>query len=131
MSTQHFESAANFVARAPYVLSPETSLTAVAHALIALAHRPRRERHVPRITLLGMLLHELFPRAIERVIHRAVSNWHFGEPEPRRGAGNLWASGSTPPHVTGQRPARISLARLVLWLLFARKNARGALALAR
>lgn len=131
MNTQHFESAPNFVGRAAYALPPKTAPEAAARAMVSLARRPRRQLHVPRITLLGILLHELFPRPIERAIHRIVSHWHFGQREPRQLAGNLWQPAREPARVSGSRAPRISLPRLLLWLIFARKSRRAVPELAR
>jgi NAD(P)-dependent dehydrogenase (short-subunit alcohol dehydrogenase family) len=121
MNTQHFESAPNFVGRAPYALPPDTSPFAAARAMVALARRPQRERHVPRVTQLGLLLHALFPRPVERAVHRIVSHWHFGEPQARDSQGNLWQPAREQARVAGKRAPRVSLPRLLLWLVFARK----------
>jgi NAD(P)-dependent dehydrogenase (short-subunit alcohol dehydrogenase family) len=117
MNTQHFESAPNFVGRAAYALPPNTSPFAAARAMVMLAHRPQRERHVPHVTQLGIVLHELFPRTVERAVHRIVSRWHFGEPQAREPAGNLWRPAAEPARIVGKRAPRISLPRLLLWLL--------------
>jgi NAD(P)-dependent dehydrogenase (short-subunit alcohol dehydrogenase family) len=131
MNTQHFESAPNFVGRAPHALPPATTPTAAARAMVRLARRPRRERHVPSITLLGLALHQLFPRPVERAIHRIVSNWHFGDAQPRDAEGNLWLPARAPARVAGKRPPQISFPRLLLWLLFGRESPRRVPILAR
>ena len=131
MNTQHFESAPNFVGRAAHALPPATTPVAAARAMVALVHRPRRERHVPRITLLGLALHQLFPRIVERAIHRIVSNWHFGDVVLRDSKGNLWKPASEPAQIAGKRPPRISFARLILWLLFGRESPQRVPALVR
>jgi len=118
MNTQHFETAPNFVGRAAFALPPAVAPEAAARAMVQLARRPRRERHVPRITLLGLALHQLFPRTVERAIHHIVAHWHFGRligEEPR---GNLWLPSPEPARVRGERAPRISFPRLLLWLLF-------------
>jgi len=122
MNTQHFEAAPNFIGRAPHALPPATTPAAAARALVALAARPRRELHIPRVTLLGVGLHLLFPRTVERLIQRVVSNWHFGAQVRPNGVGNLWQPSSEPARIGGQRPPRIGLLRLALWLLFGREQ---------
>ncbi|HYP77685.1 MAG TPA: SDR family NAD(P)-dependent oxidoreductase [Polyangiaceae bacterium] len=122
MNTQHFEAAPNFIGRAPHALPPATTPTAAARALVSLAARPRRERHIPSVTLLGLALHQLFPRTVERIVQRVVSNWHFGDVVPRNGEGNLWRPSSEPARIGGARPPRIGLFRLAFWLLFGRAN---------
>src|SRR6478735_4185751 len=122
MNTQHFESAPNFVGRAAHALPPATTPAAAARALVSLAARPRRERHIPSVTLLGLALHQLFPRTVERIVQRVVSNWHFGDVVPRNGEGNLWRPSSEPARIGGARPPRIGLFRLAFWLLFGRAN---------
>jgi NAD(P)-dependent dehydrogenase (short-subunit alcohol dehydrogenase family) len=124
MNTQHFEAAPNFVGRAPHALPPATTPYAAARAMVALARRPRRERHVPRITILGLMLHQLFPRTVERAIHRVVSNWHFGDVVPDDPRGNLWQPATAPARVAGKRPPRIGLLRVGLWLVFGRETRR-------
>ena len=118
MNTQHFESAPNFIGRAAHALPPATTPTAAARAMVALAQRPRRERHVPSITLFGLALHQLFPRTVERAVHSIVSNWHFGRVEALDSEGNLWRPGTEAAHIAGQRAPRISFPRLALWFLF-------------
>jgi NAD(P)-dependent dehydrogenase (short-subunit alcohol dehydrogenase family) len=120
MNTQHFESAPNFVGRAAHALPPATTPTHAARVMVAMARRPRRERHVPSITLLGLALHQLFPRTVERAIHRVVSNWHFGRRELPDAKGNLWQPAREVAQIAGTRPPRITFARLVVWLLFGR-----------
>ncbi|HKO49821.1 MAG TPA: SDR family NAD(P)-dependent oxidoreductase [Polyangiaceae bacterium] len=124
MNTQHFETSANFTGRAPYALPPATTPEAVARAMLALARRPRRERHVPSVTLLGLALHQLFPRTVERAIQRIVGRWHFGHRIERRERGNLWQPALEPARVKGERPPRISFAMLLLWLVFGADDER-------
>lgn len=122
MNTQHFESAPNFVGRAAHALPPAVSPLAAARAMVGLVRRPHRERHVPSITLVGLALHQLFPRTVERLVHRVVSNWHFGQIEDKKSSGNLWQPPSEPAHIAGTRPPRISMARLAVWILFGRST---------
>jgi NAD(P)-dependent dehydrogenase (short-subunit alcohol dehydrogenase family) len=118
MNTQHFETGANFTGRAAFALPPAPSPESAARALVALARHPRRERHVPRVAQLGLALHQLFPRTIERAVHRIVANWHFGRSTEYDERGNLWQPSSEPAKVRGHRAPRISFPRLLLWLLF-------------
>lgn len=121
MNTQHFETAANFTGREPHALPPAPAPEEAARALVELAKHPVRERHVPRIAQLGLLLHQLFPRPVERAIHRIVSRWHFGRPERLLPEGNLWQPSRDVPRVAGKRPPRIGLGLLALWFVFGRR----------
>jgi hypothetical protein len=86
---------------------------AVARALVALAERPRRERHVPRAARLGVALHAAFPRSIERILFDALSRWHFGsEPQPST-RGNLDQPQRPGGDIRGHRPPRVSFVGLV------------------
>jgi len=131
MNTQHFESAPNFIGRAAHALPPAQPVAATARVMVQLARHPRRERHVPAVTLLGLALHRLFPRTVERLIHRVVSNWHFGQRELTDPQGNLWQAAREPAHVRGTRAPRISLARLAFWVLFGHPTAERVSASAR
>lgn len=124
MNTPHFESAANYIGRAAFALPPATTPEASARAMVSLARRPRRERHVPRIALFGLALHQLFPRLVERAIHHIVGNWHFGWLGQRNPRGNLWQPASEPARVRGNRAPRISFPMLLLWLVFGADDRR-------
>jgi hypothetical protein len=68
---------------------------------------------------------------VERAIHRIVSNWHFGDVEPRATEGNLWTPATEPARVAGKRAPQISFPRLMLWLLFGGESRRRVPAMAR
>ena len=115
VDTEHFESGANHLGRDPHAMAPMLEPEAVARAMADLAERPARERHVPRIAVLGIAAHALFPRAVERTILDALSKWHFGDTLERESAGNLFAPRRSDGAVHGSRPARVSVARLLLY----------------
>jgi NAD(P)-dependent dehydrogenase (short-subunit alcohol dehydrogenase family) len=117
IDTPHFQVGANLVGRKPYPMPPTQSPEHVARELVALAERPRRELHVPRSAALGLALHALFPRLVERVIHDALSRWHFGGPQALDVPGNLWAPAAEPARVHGRRQPRIGLPALIGWML--------------
>jgi short-subunit dehydrogenase len=129
IDTQHFQAGANFVGRKPYAMPPVQSPEKVARALADLAERPRRELHVPRVATLGLALHLLFPRLVERVIFDSLKEWHFGEAQKLDAAGNLWQPSADAAAVHGQRAPRVSLGGLVAWL-FGYYGAKGLRAMA-
>jgi short-subunit dehydrogenase len=113
VDTEHFESGANHVGRAAHAMPPMLSPEHVARSLFELALHPARERHVPRVAVLGLALHALFPRAVERVISDALHKWHFGDqPEPAT-QGNLFEPRRIHGEAHGQRPALVSAFRLI------------------
>ncbi|HET9956071.1 MAG TPA: SDR family oxidoreductase [Polyangiaceae bacterium] len=115
IDTPHFESGANHLGRQPHAMPPVQSPEQVAQALVELAERPRRERHVPRLAWLGLVLHELMPRTIERVLLRALSRWHFAQRLEPDKPGNLLCPAPSPGQVHGTRPPLVSTARLFAW----------------
>jgi NAD(P)-dependent dehydrogenase (short-subunit alcohol dehydrogenase family) len=127
MDTQHFQAGANFIGRRAHPMPPVQPPEVVAKALVDLAERPRRERHVPRVAVLGLALHSLFPRSVERLLHDLLQQWHFGELEPVKPAGNLWNGSDDPSTIHGHRHERVSTPRLVLavvrWLISAPRQA--------
>jgi short-subunit dehydrogenase len=129
IDTPHFQVGANLVGRKPYAMPPMQSPEHVARELSNLAERPRRELHVPRVAALGLALHALFPRAVEHVIHDALSRWHFGAPQELDPQGNLWSPSKEPPNTHGRRPAQLRLPALIGWV-FGHYGARGLRALA-
>jgi short-subunit dehydrogenase len=117
MDTEHFQAGSNFIGRRAHPVPPVQSPEEVATALVDLAERPRRERHVPRIATLGLALHALFPRQVERLVHDVLQQWHFGELEAEKPAGNLWSGAEAPGGIHGRRQQRLSSPRLVFWIL--------------
>lgn len=81
VDTPHFESGANIRGKRARPLPPTQSPEKVARALVDLAARPRRERLVPRVIGVGLVLHWLFPRTTERLLVRALARFHFEEEE--------------------------------------------------
>jgi NAD(P)-dependent dehydrogenase (short-subunit alcohol dehydrogenase family) len=128
IDTPHFQVAANLIGRKPHAMPPVQQPEVVAEILAELALQPRRERHVPRSAVLGLALHSLFPRAIERIIHDSLREWHFAGGQPPDLSGNLWQPTADRPTIRGRRPPRIGLAGLVAWL-FGHYAGRGARAL--
>lgn len=117
VATPHFESGANFTGLAARPIPPVQAPDIVAKALVDLAARPRRERHVPRIAVLGLALHALAPRTVERVLLDVVREWHLGpEPEPRT-RGNLEEPGPAPTTAHGTRSPRTGTFGFVLWFV--------------
>jgi short-subunit dehydrogenase len=116
LDTQHFEHGANRVGLEPRPLPPVQGPVKVARALVDLAERPRRERHVPRVAVLGLALHQLFPRTVERTLLHVLSTWHFqNTPAPQR-LGSLEPS-NTPATIHGTRAPKGRLPSLLVWIL--------------
>jgi NAD(P)-dependent dehydrogenase (short-subunit alcohol dehydrogenase family) len=117
MDTPHFESGASRVGRGAHPMPPVQSPEKVARVLVDMAERPVRERHVPGIALVGLGLHYLFPRTVERLIQDILRRWHFdATPEPRT-AGNLYAPDVHDPEtVHGTRPALLGTPALFAWV---------------
>jgi short-subunit dehydrogenase len=108
VDTEHFESGANHMGRSAHALPPMQSPEKVARALVALAERPRRELHVPRVALLGLALHAAWPRSTERILLDALSRWHLGpESEPQK-SGNLNRPERSNGDVHGKRQPLVS-----------------------
>jgi NAD(P)-dependent dehydrogenase (short-subunit alcohol dehydrogenase family) len=115
VDTEHFESGANHVGRGAHAMPPMLSPERVGRTLVRLAEHPTRERLVPRSAVLGLALHALFPRAVERTIFDALARWHFDDEREPEGPGNLYAPQKADGHVHGSRPARIGMLRLFLY----------------
>lgn len=114
IDTPHFESGANEVGREARAMPPMQSPEKVARALVRLIERPRRERHVPRVAALGLVLHWLMPRTTERLVSRALSRFHFGLPEaPTEGA--IYRPQQAEGTVHGSRPPTVSGPRFAAW----------------
>jgi hypothetical protein len=117
IDTPHFQSGANLVGRQPHAMPPMQTPEHVARELVGLLKRPRRELHVPRVAALGLALHLLFPRTVERVIHDALARFHFSAGQPLDGAGNLWRPTTDVPSIHGERQALVNLPGLMAWTL--------------
>jgi hypothetical protein len=75
--------------------------------MVDLARRPRRERHVPDIAVLGLAARWLFPETCEQPILHAIRRWHFGPvPQPSTDE-NLYHAAERGGTTTGHRPPRL------------------------
>lgn len=113
--TQHFEAGANRTGRDPHVMPPVQPPEKVAAAIVDLARRPRRSRHVPRIAVLGLMLHTIAPNTVERLLRDALDKWHFGDTPIAPTRGNLYQPHGEGGAVHGERPPRIGTAGLLVW----------------
>jgi short-subunit dehydrogenase len=117
IATPHFETGANRAGALARPVPPVLEPNDVARALVNLAERPRRERHVPRIVWFGLALHALLPRTVERTLLHVLAAWHLG-PEPARPSmGTTLESKGSDGHVHGTRAAKGSSWALAGWLL--------------
>jgi short-subunit dehydrogenase len=116
VDTQHFQAGANAIGRNAYSLPPVQNPEAVARAILELAERPRREVHVPRIAVLGVVLHRLLPTTVERLLLHTLRRWHFGEDTERASDGNLYRPDRSPAAVHGERRPLTSPLRFALWV---------------
>jgi NAD(P)-dependent dehydrogenase (short-subunit alcohol dehydrogenase family) len=113
IDTPHFQSAANAIGKMPRALPPMQSPEKVARAMVRLIERPRRTAFVPKAIRIGLLLHQLMPRSIERLLLDTLRKWHVSEQRELPSTGNLFAPGNDRPH--GDRPPMLSTARLLAW----------------
>jgi NAD(P)-dependent dehydrogenase (short-subunit alcohol dehydrogenase family) len=117
VDTEHFESGANRIGQSAHAMPPTQSPEKVARALVQLARRPRRERHLPSIAVLGFGLHALFPKVTERVLFDTLQRWHFGDEQEAKTDGNLYRPLRSDGGVHGARPPRVSTLRLLAFAL--------------
>lgn len=103
IDTQHFEAGANFIGRPAHPMQPIQTPEAVAKALVRLAIKPERERHVPRWITLGYIARALLPRFTERLMLRLLSRWHFDPRLQAPTSGNLFRAGQEAGTVHGHR----------------------------
>jgi NAD(P)-dependent dehydrogenase (short-subunit alcohol dehydrogenase family) len=115
MNTPHFENGANHVGRQPHAMPPAQSPEKVARVIADLAARPRRNRYVPRAAVIALAAHVIAPRAVEQVIHDALTRWHFSDVPAAEGPGSIHTPVDGPGAVGGTRPPLVSAAALVLW----------------
>jgi short-subunit dehydrogenase len=116
IDTPHFEAAANRLGQVPRAMPPVSSPERVALAVARLPDRPRRRLYVPRIAALGIALHAIVPRTLERLLLDALRAWHLGEQSDEISTGNLFEPGPQTPGTHGSRPPRVGTARLLAWL---------------
>lgn len=118
MDTPHFQDAANELGERAYAMPPVQHPEKVARVVADVAERPRRVRHVPRIAALGVALHALRPRLVERLLLDSLRTWHLdGQTELTEG--NLYEPASAHGEIRGERTPRIKTPTFFLWL-FAR-----------
>lgn len=116
IDTPHFESGANRVGWGAHAMPPTQSPQKVARVLVDMAENPVRERHVPSIAVLGLALHWLLPRTVERLLLHTLQAWHFDDHREPSTAGNLWEADARDPQTThGTRPALLSTPTLIVW----------------
>jgi NAD(P)-dependent dehydrogenase (short-subunit alcohol dehydrogenase family) len=114
IDTPHFQEGANRTGYAAHAMPPMQSPEKIAKALVGLIQHPRRELHVPRIAAAFLALHAVFPTMTERLLLHLLREWHFGYQRVPNTTGNLYEP-TAEAHTHGERPARASLPRLVLW----------------
>lgn len=116
MNTQHFEAGANLVGKRARAMPPAQPIEKAAREIVRLAQRPRRERHVPTIALLGLWLHRLMPNQVERLLLDALRTWHFDSVREPKGVGNLYTS-DEPGETYGERPPQVATSTFAAWAL--------------
>jgi NAD(P)-dependent dehydrogenase (short-subunit alcohol dehydrogenase family) len=117
VATPHFESAANYTGLVPRPVPPVQEPTVVARALVDLAERPRRERHVPRIALLGLALHAVMPRTVERTLLQVLNSWHLGPEPAAHDQGTLVLADGQPASVHGATGPKSNGFQLFGWVV--------------
>jgi NAD(P)-dependent dehydrogenase (short-subunit alcohol dehydrogenase family) len=117
VDTQHFQAGANWFGFHARAMPPMQSPESVARAMVRLAEHPVRERYVPRIAVLGLALHRLMPRTVERLLLHALERWHFDPSEQPATQGNLHTPDDEPAAIRGERPAQTSTPKFTLWTL--------------
>ncbi len=115
IDTQHFETAANRIERAPYALPPMQSPEKVARACAQLIEKPRRRRHVPRSLPLGLAFHALMPRAAERLLLDALRKFHISNERTPSTTGNLYEPPDLAADTHGERPPKIPTPAFLAW----------------
>lgn len=115
IDTQHFQSAANAIGREARAMPPMQSPEKVARAIVRLAMHPKRERHVPRVAALGLALHMLMPRTVERLLLHALRAFHLGAATERGTQGNLYQPSGEHGAVHGSRPPQIGTPAFIAW----------------
>jgi NAD(P)-dependent dehydrogenase (short-subunit alcohol dehydrogenase family) len=118
IDTPHFQSGANRLGKHSRALPPVQSPEKVARAIVKLALHPRREVHVPRIAVLGLVVHHFFPDTTEQLLLHALRRWHFDQTPQRLTEGNLYAPvevGEGSAH--GDRRPQLSTASFIAWSL--------------
>jgi NAD(P)-dependent dehydrogenase (short-subunit alcohol dehydrogenase family) len=117
IDTPHFEAGANATGKPALAIPPVQAPEKVARAIADLAEHPRREVHVPRIAVLGLALHRLRPRTVERLLLHALRRWHFRDTDQPATRGNLYRPDERPGSVHGHRRPQIGAPHFALWVL--------------
>jgi NAD(P)-dependent dehydrogenase (short-subunit alcohol dehydrogenase family) len=116
IDTPHLEAAANRLGQVPRAMPPVSSPERIARAIARLPDRPQRRLYVPRVAVLGLALHAIIPRTLERLLLDALRAWHLGEQSEEISTGNLFEPGPETPGTHGSRPPLAGSARLLAWL---------------
>ena len=116
IDTPHFEEGGNRFGYRPRAMQPVQSPKKVARAVVDLAERPRREVHVPRIAALGLVLHDLLPNTVERLLMDSLARWHFDPTEEPKTLGSLYEPSFQNAATTGLRPPRVGTLRFSSWV---------------
>lgn len=116
IDTPHFETGGNRIGRKARTMPPVQEPEDVARALVDLARRPRRERHVPRAAVLGLALHAIAPDTVERVLLQSLSAWHFGKQLEDKTSGGLYAPPAAEGSIAGHRRPRLGFGTLLGWI---------------
>lgn len=115
VDTPHFENAANATGKQARAMPPVQDPGVVARAIVDLAARPRRRRHVPRYIAAGVALHWLWPRATEHLLRRALSTFHLVGHEPVT-EGALFSPTPGMGAIRGTRTPVIGRTRFAFWV---------------
>jgi NAD(P)-dependent dehydrogenase (short-subunit alcohol dehydrogenase family) len=116
VGAQHFETGTNHIGRRPWSDPPTQNPCDVARALVDLAERPRRQRQVPRIAALGLALHGILPRTVERTLLHALRTWHFRPELALATDGDLREPSRLPARSAGSPPPKGSSLQLFGWI---------------
>jgi NAD(P)-dependent dehydrogenase (short-subunit alcohol dehydrogenase family) len=116
VDTPHFEEAANVIGRRTYALQPVQTPERVARAIVEVAAKPRRERYVPRYVPLGLAMHWLWPRPMERLLRHALRTFHLVGVQPPT-HGNLFAPSDKPATTHGSRRPVVSRVAFAAWVV--------------
>jgi NAD(P)-dependent dehydrogenase (short-subunit alcohol dehydrogenase family) len=116
IDTPHFEAAGNRIGQVPRALPPVSSPERIARAVARLPDHPRRRLYVPRVAVLGLAVHAVLPRTLERLVLDALRAWHLSEPSDEVSTGNLFEPGPDTPGTRGHRRPQIGTARFLAWL---------------
>jgi short-subunit dehydrogenase len=90
VDTPIFQNAANYSGRGVKPLEPMLAPETVAHAIVGLYRRPRRELFVGRTAALAAWAHRMSPGLTEPLIGHIVERAHFDERPSPAGDGNLF-----------------------------------------